>query len=82
MEQNRPLIDHEEVLAALFMLSDVVDHLAAIRKLWRTMKKRKKSDRPKPEWQVRSEEHVRWARELAEKGMAELEERRKRQASA
>jgi hypothetical protein len=44
------------------------------------MKKRKR-DRPKPEWQLRSEAIERRLRELAEKGQAELD-RRKREASA
>jgi hypothetical protein len=47
---------------------------------WETMKKRKR-DSPKPEWQLRSEAIERRLRELAEKGQAELD-RRKREASA
>lgn len=44
--------------------------------------KRKKSRKPEPEWHVRTQENIRRMRELAEKGMAELEARRKREAQS
>jgi hypothetical protein len=42
------------------------------------MKKKRKGE--KPEWQVRSEANVRRVRELAQKGLEELAEKRKREA--